>query len=98
MMRTYVSLFNWTGQGAKNAKDTLKRAADFRDLVERLGGKLREHLYTMGECDVVAVMEFPDDESEAAAMLQLATLGNVRTKTMRAFTNEEAATIIKRLG
>ncbi len=97
-MPSYVSLLNWTEQGAKNAGDTLKRAADFRGLVERLGGKVREHLYTLGECDVVIVMEFPDDEAEAFAMLQLATLGNVRTKSMRAFTEEEAVAIMRRFG
>jgi uncharacterized protein with GYD domain len=97
-MPSYVSLLTWTEQGAKNAGDTLKRAGDFRALVERLGGKIREHLYTIGECDVVIVLEFPDDETEAAAMLQLAKLGNVRTKSMRAFTDAEAAAIIRRFG
>lgn len=96
-MPSYVAQLNFTEQGAKNAGDTLERAEDFRILVERLGGKIREHLYTLGECDIVIVMEFPDDEAEAAAMLRLATLGNVRTKSMRAFTDEEAAAIIRRL-
>ena len=97
-MPSYVSQLNFTEQGAKNAGDTLKRAEDFRRLVERLGGKIREHLYTLGECDVVMVTEFSDDETQATAMLQLAMLGNVRTKSMRAFTDEEAAAIIRRLG
>lgn len=96
-MPSYVCQFNWTEQGARNAADTLERAADFRALVERLGGRIREHLYTMGECDVVVVTEFPDDETEAAAMLHLARLGNVRTRSMRAFTNDEAAAILRRL-
>jgi uncharacterized protein with GYD domain len=95
-MPSYVSLLNWTEQGARNASDTLQRAEDFRVLVERLGGKVREHLYTLGDCDIVIVMEFPDDEAEATAMLQLARLGNVRTKSMRAFTDAEAAAIIRR--
>jgi uncharacterized protein with GYD domain len=44
------------------------------------------------------VTEFPDDDSVAAAVLTLASLGNVRTKTMRAFTDPEAAAIIPQLG
>ena len=96
-MPSYLSLLNFTDQGAKNAGDTLKRAGEFRVMVERLGGKIREHLYTLGEYDVAIVLEFPDDETEATAMLQLARLGNVRTKSMRAFTDEEAAAIIRRL-
>ncbi len=96
-MPSYVSLLSWTEQGAKNAGDTLKRASEFRTVVERFGGKVREHLYTIGECDIVQVMELPDDETAAAAMLHLARLGNVRTKSMRAFTDDEAAAIIRRL-
>lgn len=96
-MPRYVSFLNWTDQGARNSRDTVKRAKEFRGLVERLGGRLREHVYTLGEYDVVMVMDFPDDETEATAMLQLAALGNVRTKSMRAFTDEEAAAIVNRL-
>jgi uncharacterized protein with GYD domain len=40
------------------------------------------------------VTEFPDDDTTAAAVLQLASLGNVRTKTMRAFTDQETEAII----
>lgn len=96
-MPSYVSQLNFTEQGAKNASESLKRAEDFRVLVERLGGRIREHLYTLGECDIVMVMEFPDDETEATAMLHLAMSGNVRTKSMRAFTDAEAAAIVRRL-
>ena len=44
------------------------------------------------------VTEFPDDDTAAAAMLTLASLGNVRTKTMRAFTDGETAAIMGGLG
>jgi len=97
-MRTYVIVANWTDQGAKNSRDTLKRAKTFRALIESRGGNLREHLYTLGECDIVMVTEFPDDDTAAAAVLALAALGNVHTKTMRAFTDGEIAGIIAQLG
>jgi uncharacterized protein with GYD domain len=97
-MRSYVILANWTDQGVKDSRDTLKRAGAFRALIENRGGKLREHLYTLGDYDIVMVTEFPDDETAAAAVLALAALGNVRTKTMRAFTDEETAGIIPQLG
>ena len=97
-MRSYVILANWTDQGAKNSRDTLKRARSFRALIESRGGKLREHLYTFGEYDIVMVTEFPDDDTATAAVLALASLGNVRTKTMRAFTDGETAAIIAQLG
>ena len=97
-MHSYVILANWTDQGIRNTRDTLKRAKDFHALIENRGGRLREHLYMLGEYDIVMVTEFPDDETAAAAVLTLASLGNIRAKTMRAFTDEETAAIIPQLG
>ena len=97
-MRSYVILLNWTDQGVKNSRDTIKRARAFRALIESRGGKVREHLYTLGGYDIVMVIEFPDDDTAAAAVLALASLGNVRTKTMRAFTDEEVTAITAQLG
>jgi len=97
-MRIYVILLNWTDQGVKNSRDTIKRARAFRALIESRGGKVREHLYTLGEYDIVMVTEFPDDDIAAAAVLALASLGNVRSKTMRAFADEEVAAITAQLG
>jgi len=97
-MRSYVILSNWTDQGVKNSRDTLKRANAFRTLIESRRGKVREHLYTLGEYDILTVAEFPDDETATAAVLTLASLGNVRVKTLRAFTDQETAAIIAQLG
>ena len=47
---------------------------------------------------MITVAEFPDDATAAAAVLTLASLGNVRAKTMRAFTDEETAAIVSQLG
>ena len=97
-MRSYVILANWTDHGVKSSHETLKRARAFGTLIESRGGKLREHLYTLGDYDIVMVAEFPDDEKAAAAVLALASLGNVRTKTLRAFTDGETAAILAQLG
>ena len=97
-MGSYVILVNWTDQGAKNSHETIKRAKAFRTVIQNRGGKVREHLYTLGDYDIVMVTEFPDDETAAATVLQLTSLGNVRTKTMRAFTDGETAAIIARVG
>jgi len=97
-MPTYVSLVNWTEQGIKNYKDTIGRAEDFSKLVESSGGRVREMLYTVGEYDIVVVVDFPDDETGTAVLLQVGSLGNVRTHTMRAFGSDEMASIISRTG
>ena len=97
-MSAYVSLVHWTEQGIKNYKDTMKRLEDFIKLAESKGGKVRESLYTVGEYDIVIVTEFPDDEAATATLLQVGSLGNVRTNTMRAFTADEMGGIISGAG
>ncbi len=96
-MASYVILLNWTDQGARESRNTVERAKAFATAVEGLGGKVREHLYTLGEYDIVMVAEFPSDDAAASALIGVASLGNVRTKTRRAFTDEEAAAFIARL-
>jgi uncharacterized protein with GYD domain len=97
-MPTYVSLVNWTDQGIKNFRDSVRRAEDYRGLVEKSGGQLRQLLWTLGEYDVVVVTEFPDDETATAVALQTGALGNIRTKTMKAFDAEQMSAIIQRTG
>jgi uncharacterized protein with GYD domain len=93
-MPTYVSLIHWTDQGIKNYKDTTSRAGDFVKLVESKGGRVRELLWTVGEYDLIAVADFPDDETGTAALLQVGSLGSVRSNTMRAFSADEMTAII----
>jgi uncharacterized protein with GYD domain len=97
-MPTYVSLLRWTNDGIKNYWDTTSRAGDFARLVELSGGRIRELLWTMGEYDLVIVTEFPDDETSAAAGLQLGSFGNVRSNTLRAFNADEMDAIIRKAG
>jgi uncharacterized protein with GYD domain len=42
------------------------------------------------------VIEAPDDETATAAVLALGSQGNVRTKTMRAFSPDEMRAIIEK--
>jgi uncharacterized protein with GYD domain len=97
-MTAYVSLINWTDQGIKNFRDTTQRAADFSRLVESSGGRVRELLWTVGEYDIVCVIDFPDDETGVATLLRLGSAGNIRSNTLRAFSAEEMAGIIARAG
>ncbi len=97
-MPTYVSLVNWTEQGVKNFRDTLRRAEDYRGLVDKSGGQVRQLLWTLGEYDLVVVADFPDDETATAVALQTGALGNIRTKTMKAFDAEQMSAIIQRTG
>ncbi len=96
-MPTYVTLVKWTEQGAKNARDTVKRARELRSDIERRGGKLHSIHWTQGEYDIVTVAEFPDEQTGMAELLALGSLGNVRTETLRAFSESEMEAIIKKI-
>jgi uncharacterized protein with GYD domain len=97
-MPTYVTLVNWTEQGIKNFRDTVRRAEDYRGVVEKSGGQVRQLLWTLGQYDLVLVTDFPDDETVTAVALQTSALGNIRTTTMKAFDAEQMSGIIQRAG
>lgn len=96
-MAHYVLLVDFTDQGAKAAKDTVKRAEAFRQMAEKSGVKVHQLLWTLGQHDVVAVAEAPDDNTATALSLSIASLGNVRTQTMRAFDAEEMKKILAKM-
>jgi uncharacterized protein with GYD domain len=92
-MARYVSLLNWTDEGAKNIAGTVERAEAARKMVAEKGGSLDVY-WTMGQYDMVAISEFPDDETAVAFLAQLASLGNVRSQTMRAFDADDVKGIM----
>ena len=97
-MPTYVSLIRFTEQGAKNVRETQRRAAAFRDAAGGRGITVREVYWTLGAYDGLLVLDAPDEETVTAAMVSLGALGNVRTQTMRAFDETEIGGIVERAG
>ena len=88
-MPTYIALLNWTGQGIKNVKDSPSRLDAGREAFKKLGVNLKETYLTMGRYDHVCIIEAPDDEAFATAMLTLGAQGNVKTETLKAFTEDQ---------
>jgi uncharacterized protein with GYD domain len=88
-MATYVVLLNWTEQGIKDFKDSPARADAGKEEMAKLGVKMKDIYWTVGQHDLVLLCDAPDDESIAAALLRLGSAGNVRSTTLRAFTREE---------
>jgi uncharacterized protein with GYD domain len=97
MVQQYIMLLRWTDQGIRNFKDTTRRADAAKREAERIGGKLTLY-WTFGEYDLVCILEAPNDEAAMEFGLKVGSLGNVRTTTLRAFTEEEIAKIIGKLG
>jgi uncharacterized protein with GYD domain len=96
-MATYLTLLKFTERGAKDVKDTCKRAADFKANAKKLGVDIKEQYWCLGAYDGVLLFEAPDDDTATAAMLSLSTLGNVQTQTLRSFSAAEMGKIIGKL-
>ena len=93
-MAQYVLLTNWTEQGVRAAKDTVKRVAAARQAFEKQGARIKDFYWTLGQYDQVCVFEAPDDETAASVLLSADILGNIRTQTLRAFTSTEMEKIL----
>ena len=96
-MATYISLLSLTEQGIKTIKDLPGRIAAGRQAMEAAGGKLVQYYLTLGAQDAVVVFELPDDETTASLVLAQAGLGNLRSTTMRAFTEAEIPGVLSKL-
>ena len=96
-MPKYVGLYNWTDQGVVSAKDTVDRYQAAKSLVESMGGFIESVLWTVGPYDLIVVVDAPDDETVAAVNRALASGGNLRSVTMRGFTESEMANVIAKM-
>jgi uncharacterized protein with GYD domain len=95
---TYILLINWTDQGIKTVRDSPKRLDAVKKELGDMGGSFRDFYLTMGDCDMVAVCEAPDDAVMARLALRIGMAGNVRTRTLKAFPENAYREIINSLG
>ena len=93
-MARYIELLSWTDQGIRNVKDSPKRLDAGRALAKKMGCEIREFYMTTGACDMVVILDAPDDETAAKFNLTLAMGGNVRTTTLKAFPEDDYRKII----
>lgn len=96
-MSHYILLVKWTEQGISKINESADRYNSFKTSLEKAGGKLIGGYYTLGEYDMVIIIEAPNDETVMSLMLKAGSAGNVRTKTLKAFTANEGMKIIKDL-
>jgi uncharacterized protein with GYD domain len=96
-MAVYISLINLTDQGARTIKEDLERVRAATAIGKHEGIKILAEWWTMGQYDAVMITEAPDDETISQFLLGAGRQGNIRTVTMRAFTQQEMEGIIARL-
>lgn len=88
-MPTYIALLKWTEQGIGNVKDSPARLDAGRKAFKKIGVKIKDTYLTMGRYDLVCMIDAPDDETFATAMLSLGSQGNVQTETLKAFSEDQ---------
>ena len=96
-MPAYLVLYNFTDQAMKNIKELPQGIEQAHKTIEYLGGKVLACYLVMGEYDSVGIYEFPSDEVAMGFLLGMGGTGNVRTTTLKAFTPEAVAQIVKGL-
>jgi len=97
-MPTYIVLGQFTDQGIRSVKDSPKRADAMREIGKKTGVTVKDVYWTLGQYDVVTVVDAPDDASVTAMLLSTGALGNVRTTCMRAFNADEMSKVIAKIG
>lgn len=97
-MATYVALVDWTDQGVQGFKESVDRYETAQSQMQSMGVEFTNIYWTLGGHDMVSIVEAPDDQTLAAAMLRVAGLGNIRTTTLRAFSADEMRDVIRKAG
>ena len=96
-MATYIALCNFTDQGIRNIKETTERADAVKKAAGALGVEMTQIYWTLGQYDLIAVVEAADDEAATAFALSVGQAGNVRPQTLRAFSAGELNGILRKL-
>ena len=96
-MPTFMISLNWTDQGIKGIKNAPNRVQVGRDLAKKVGVEIK-HLYlTTGDTDLILFVDAPNGDNITKFALALGSLGNVHTRTGRAWTEAEFMKIVSEL-
>ncbi len=96
-MAHHVILMNFTEQGARTVKDTVKRYHAAKAAAAKGGVHFKDAYWLQGKYDVLIIVESEDEKAATMHGLTIAAQGNVRTQTMRAFTESEMAAMLAKL-
>ena len=96
-MATYIMLMKFIDPGLDSLQNAQKGRAAGKKAAKALGVTWKGQYLTMGEFDVVQIIEAPDDETAARFSLVGMGAGSLSITTMRAFTESEADKLLKDL-
>ena len=93
-MPKYISLVKYTPKGVENVKDSPNRLDAVKELCKSMDARVENFYLTMGQYDMVLIMDAPDSATVAKLILKIASQGSVSTETLPAFSEEEYREII----
>lgn len=96
-MANFIMLASFTDKGVGKVKDTISRAEAFKAMAKKSGVTVKDIYWTLGRYDVVALCEAATDEAATALSLSVASRGNVRSETLRAFSFDEMKKILDKM-
>jgi uncharacterized protein with GYD domain len=92
-----MMLLRYTQQGIEEIKKAPGRVDAARQVFRSMGAELKSFHLLMGTYDGVVFAEIPDETTATKLALAIGSLGNVRTETLRAFTEDEYRELISEL-
>ncbi|MBK6971789.1 MAG: GYD domain-containing protein [Sterolibacteriaceae bacterium] len=95
-MATFISLVSFTDQGIRNVKDSPDRFDAVRAMAEKMGVTVKGGYYTLGDYDMVLIVEGPE-EAAMAMLMKVGSMGNVRLRSLRAFSPDEMRQILSKM-
>lgn len=93
-MATFITLGSYTAQGIANVKESPNRVDQAREQLAKLGIQMKEFYLTMGEYDIVTIIEAPDQATAVKGLIAIGMQGNVSTTTMAALTEDEFREVV----
>ena len=88
-MPTFLCSFSFTDAGIKGIRETATRRAKAKMRADKLKIKIKDIYLTSGDSDLLYILEAPSGEAVAKFAIVIGAQGNVRTKTVRAYTVQE---------
>jgi uncharacterized protein with GYD domain len=92
-MTRYIALLKFTEQGASQIDKSTARAAAFREAAAKSGATVEAQYWTTGSHDGVLILSAENETNALRCIAALASAGNVRTETLRAFDAKEFGAI-----
>ena len=93
-MATYVSLIEFTEQGASHVKDSTKRAQAFDEAALAHGITIVGQYWTIGRYDGVLILQADTEQQVLRCLVDLAAAGNVKAESLQAFSAAEFEKLI----